>query len=157
MPQSNTDLSRHSAEELSATAAGAALTAPDPMVAAVEMVKAAEAELDATIAEWSDVEKVLGDQQCGNPHDDPRWIDCEQRVFAAFDTFYARSRDLLGTSATTFAGASALLRYAAEKPREWRDDNGIYLPVAICRHATQAIHGFAHRPARARAAPRHVH
>jgi hypothetical protein len=89
MPQSNTDLSRHSAEELSATAAGAALTAPDPMVAAVEMVKAAEAELDATIAEWSDVEKVLGDQQCGNPHDDPRWIDCEQRVFAAFDTFYA--------------------------------------------------------------------
>jgi hypothetical protein len=157
MPQNNSDLSRHSAGEFPATAAGAARTAPDPMVAAVEMMKAAEAELDATIAAWSDVEKVLGDEQRGNPYDDPRWIDCEQRAFAAFDAFYARSRELLGTGATTFAGASALLRYAAEKPREWRDDNGIYLPVAICRHATRAIHSFEHQPAGARAVPRHVH
>jgi len=157
MPQNNADLSRHSAAESSATAAGAALAMPDPMVAAVEMVKAAEAELDATIAQWSDVEKLLGDERRGNLYDDLRWIDCEQRVFAAFDAFYGRTRELLGIGATTFAGASALLRYAAEKPREWRDDNGIYLPVAICRHATRAIHSFEHRPARARAVPRHVH
>jgi hypothetical protein len=157
MPQNSNDLSRHSAEEPSTTAAGAAFRAPDPMVAAVEMVKAAEAELDATIAESSNVEQVLADEQRGKPCDDPRWIDCERRVFAAFDAFYTRSRDLLGTSATTFAGASALLRYAAEKPRDWRDDKGIYLPVAICRHATRAIHSFEHRPARARAAPRFVH
>ena len=63
MPQNSNDLSRHSAEEPSTTAAGAAFRAPDPMVAAVEMVKAAEAELDATIAEWSNVEKVLADEQ----------------------------------------------------------------------------------------------
>jgi hypothetical protein len=107
---------------LATTAAPALSAAADPIFGAIEAHKAAAAGLGPAIDRQAALEREIpllkrqsiidADGETVVASDDPRWIDCERTLKAAFDAETDAAIALISVLPTTGAGLLALLQYA---------------------------------------------
>ena len=99
----------------------------DPIFAAIEAHRKAEAEFSAALGRLSDLEIELPEERRRSEinmgvlaivsEDDPLWIEFQRTVLAASKITDEAATNLLNTRPTTLAGVVAALRYAYDFER----------------------------------------
>jgi hypothetical protein len=107
---------------LAAAVVPAGSMAIDPIYAAIQAHKAAVIALSLIVDLHSKLDRELPIEKCRSSvtaweeeifsTDDPRWIECERALKAAFDRETDAAIDLVNVRPTTGAGLLALLQYA---------------------------------------------
>jgi len=99
----------------------------DPIFAAIDAHRRAEAEFSAALGRLSDLENELPEERRRSEikmgvlaivlQDDPLWIQLQRTVLAASKIADEAATQLLNTRPTTLAGVAAVLRYAYDVER----------------------------------------
>jgi hypothetical protein len=110
--------------------------APDPIFHAIEVHKAAYARLGNAIDRQAKLDLELPRDKCQTclsiwnqtvvDTDDPRWIEVEQEVWAAYEAGETAARALVSIRPTTAQGVHALLTYALA-----HDTDGMAWPAEL--------------------------
>lgn len=105
-----------------AFSAAGAVQGPDPILAATERHKVAQATWLACVDRQGDLEEQLPDGQCRSQitvwgeeiveTDDPRWIEGEREIIRTTDAADDAAVELLNVAPTTMAGLCALIEHA---------------------------------------------